>query len=78
MNARLWELEVGDSLELGVLDLDKLSITRRRLRSKLNPRGVKEGGAAAIHFVISTAMMNQRLESWLLVDQSRAERDVAK
>ena len=38
------------------------------IEGKLNPRPVKEGGAPALHFTISTAMMNQRLESWLMAD----------
>jgi hypothetical protein len=38
------------------------------IESKLNPRPVNEGGAPALHFTISTAMMNQRLESWLMAD----------
>jgi hypothetical protein len=35
---------------------------------KLNPRPLREGGVPALHFTISTAMMNQHLESWLLAD----------
>ena len=38
------------------------------IEGKLNPRPVKEGGFPAVHFTIATAMMNQRLESWLLAD----------
>ncbi len=38
------------------------------IESKLNPRPVNEGGAPALHFTISTTMMNQRLESWLMAD----------
>ena len=38
------------------------------IEGKLNPRSVNEGGAPALHFTISTAMMNQRLESWLMAD----------
>src|SRR3954469_22247360 len=36
------------------------------IEGKLNPRPLREGGAPALHFSISTAMMGQRLESWLL------------
>jgi hypothetical protein len=36
--------------------------------AKLDPKQVTEGGAPAVHFTINTAMMNQRLESWLLAD----------
>ena len=38
------------------------------LDGKLNPKPLAEGGAPALHFTISTAMMNQHLESWLLAD----------
>lgn len=38
------------------------------IEGKLNPKPVNEGGAPALHFTISTAMMNQRLESWLMAD----------
>jgi len=38
------------------------------LDAKLNPRPVTTGGAPAVHFNITTAMMNQHLESWLLAD----------
>jgi len=38
------------------------------LDGKLNPKPLAEGGAPALHFTVSTAMMNQHLESWLLAD----------
>ncbi|MDQ2824364.1 MAG: cytochrome c biogenesis protein ResB [Verrucomicrobiota bacterium] len=38
------------------------------IEGKLNPKPLSEGGAPALHFTINTAMMNQRLESWLLAD----------
>ena len=38
------------------------------VEGKLNPKTVKDGGVPAVHFKISTAMMNQNLESWLLAD----------
>lgn len=38
------------------------------IEGKLNPRPSKEGGFPAVHFTVATAMMNQRLESWLLAD----------
>jgi len=38
------------------------------IEGKLNPRPLKEGGLPALHFKIETAMMNQKLESWLLAD----------
>lgn len=41
------------------------------LEGKLNPRPVKEGGMPALHFTISTAIMKQRLESWLLADDTQ-------
>lgn len=40
------------------------------IEGKLNPRPLKEGGAPAVHFVINTAMMGQKLESWLLADNA--------
>ncbi len=36
------------------------------IEGKLNPKPLADGGAPGLHFTISTAMMNQRLESWLL------------
>jgi hypothetical protein len=36
------------------------------IEGKLNPKSVPDGGAPALHFTISTAMMNQHLDSWLL------------
>jgi hypothetical protein len=38
------------------------------IEGKLNPKPLNEGGAPALHFTVATAMMNQRLESWLLAD----------
>ncbi len=38
------------------------------IEGKLNPKSLADGGSPALHFTISTAMMNQRLESWLLAD----------
>jgi hypothetical protein len=38
------------------------------IEGKLNPKPLPEGGAPALHFTISTAMMGQHLESWLLAD----------
>jgi hypothetical protein len=38
--------------------------------AKLNPKPLKDGGTPALHFKISTAMMNQHLESWLLADDA--------
>jgi hypothetical protein len=38
------------------------------IEGKLNPKPLTDGGAPALHFTIATAMMNQRLESWLLAD----------
>jgi hypothetical protein len=38
------------------------------LDGKLNPKSVPAGGSSALHFTISTAMMGQHLESWLLAD----------
>ena len=38
------------------------------IEAKLNPRPLSDGGESALHFTIATAMMKQRLESWLLAD----------
>jgi hypothetical protein len=38
------------------------------IEGKLNPKPLNDGGATALHFTISTAMMNQHLNSWLLAD----------
>ncbi len=38
------------------------------IEGKLNPKPVSDGGAPALHFTIATAMMNQRLDGWLLAD----------
>jgi hypothetical protein len=38
------------------------------LEGKLNPKPLSDGGVPALHFTVATAMMNQRLESWLLAD----------
>jgi hypothetical protein len=38
------------------------------VEAKLNPKPLDSGGAPALHFTISTAMMNQRLENWLIAD----------
>jgi hypothetical protein len=38
------------------------------IEGKLNPIPVADGGAPALHFTMSTAMMNQHLDSWLLAD----------
>jgi hypothetical protein len=38
------------------------------IEAKLNPKPLQDGGSPALHFTISTAMMNQQLQSWLLAD----------
>ncbi len=38
------------------------------IEGKLNPKPLADGGAPALQFTISTAMMNQHLDSWLLAD----------
>jgi len=40
----------------------------KAVEGKLKPRAVEKDGTPAVHFTISTAMMGQRLESWLLAD----------
>jgi hypothetical protein len=44
------------------------------VEGKLNPKQRNDGGAPALHFTISTAMMNQHLESWLLADDPQHEK----
>jgi hypothetical protein len=38
------------------------------IEGKLNPKPLQAGGKPALHFSIATAMMGQRLESWLMAD----------
>jgi hypothetical protein len=38
------------------------------IEGKLNPKPLKDGGAPALHFTMSTAMMNQNLDGWLLAN----------
>ncbi len=38
------------------------------MEAKLNVDPLDDGGAPALHFSVATAMMNQRLEGWLLAD----------
>jgi len=40
----------------------------KAVEGKLNPKAVESGGAPAIHFTITTAMMGQKLDGWLLAD----------
>lgn len=38
------------------------------IEGKLNPKSLNDGGAPAIHFTVATALMGQKLDSWLLAD----------
>jgi hypothetical protein len=38
------------------------------IEGKLNPKPATDSGTPALHFTISTAMMNQHLDGWLLAD----------
>jgi hypothetical protein len=38
------------------------------IEGKLNPKPLTDGGAPALHFTMSTAMMNQHLDGWLLAN----------
>src|SRR5436190_2741311 len=38
------------------------------IEGKLNPKQLQSGGVPALHFTIATAMMGQKLESWLMAD----------
>lgn len=44
------------------------------IEGKLNPRPLREGGEPAVHFTVSTAMMGQRLENWLLAGNPQQSR----
>jgi hypothetical protein len=58
-------------LDLGPLASGaRLSIIQyaKAVEGKLNPKPLATGGAPAVHFTITTAMMGQRLENWLLAD----------
>src|SRR5580765_5324343 len=41
------------------------------LALNLEPKALEEGGVPALHVTLATAMMNQKLDSWLLVDDPR-------
>ena len=41
------------------------------IEGKLNPKPLNTGGTSALHFSLATAMMNQKLESWLLPDDQQ-------
>ncbi|MEO5721694.1 MAG: hypothetical protein ABIR71_09520 [Chthoniobacterales bacterium] len=43
------------------------------VEGKLNPKPLETGGAPALHFTITTAIMGQRLESWLLAEEGHDE-----
>lgn len=43
------------------------------IEAKLHPKAVDDGGLPALHFKITTAMMGQQLESWLLADHPQTE-----
>jgi hypothetical protein len=38
------------------------------IEGKLDPKPLSDGGVPALHFTAATAMMNQRLDGWLLAD----------
>jgi len=42
------------------------------IEAKLNPKPLNDGGVPALHFTISTAMMNQHLDAWLLADDPQS------
>jgi hypothetical protein len=41
------------------------------IEAKLHPKPASAGGAPALHFTITTAMMNQHLDSWLVADDAQ-------
>ncbi|HEY4282288.1 MAG TPA: hypothetical protein VGM62_04425, partial [Chthoniobacterales bacterium] len=61
---------LADGSRLSVVDYSP------SLDARLNPKPLPAGGggAPALHFTIATAMMNQHLESWLLVDDPEHDR----
>jgi hypothetical protein len=38
------------------------------IEGKLHPKPLEDGGTPALHFAVSTAIMNQHLDGWLLAD----------
>jgi hypothetical protein len=42
------------------------------IEAKLNPKPLNDRGTPALHFAIATAMMNQRLDGWLLADDPQS------
>jgi hypothetical protein len=39
------------------------------MESRLNPKPLETGGAPAVHFTMTTAMMGQKLDEWLMADE---------
>ncbi|MFN2507202.1 MAG: hypothetical protein ABR589_00320 [Chthoniobacterales bacterium] len=68
--ARPWDLgALASGARLSMIDYAPA------VEGKLNPKPVATGGAPAVHFAITTAMMGQRLESWLLAEDARDARN---
>ncbi|MBA3273257.1 MAG: hypothetical protein H0T11_05215, partial [Chthoniobacterales bacterium] len=60
---RPWDLgQLASGAQLHIVDYSTA------VEGKLNPKPLESGGAPAVHFAIATAMMAQRLESWVLAD----------
>jgi hypothetical protein len=60
---RPWDLgPLASGARLSLIDYSSA------IDAKLNPKPLSGGGVPALHFQITTAMMGQRLESWLLAD----------
>ena len=61
--ARPWDLgRLASGAQLSIVDYSTA------VEGKLNPKPLERGGAPGLHFTIATAMMGQRLDSWLLAD----------
>ena len=61
--ARPWDLgRLASGAQLSIVDYSTA------IEGKLNPKPLERGGAPGLHFTIATAMMGQRLDSWLLAD----------
>lgn len=60
---RPWDLgKLASGAHLSLVDYSTA------VEGKLNPKPLESGGVPGVHFSIATAMMGQRLESWLLAD----------
>ena len=59
--------KLASGAELSIIDY------AAAVEGKLKPRPIESGGVPAVHFTITTAMMGQKLENWLLADDTHAD-----